>query len=683
MTVTRRFTGSLAAGAASVLALTLFTPAAAPAAPPGRTPQPAAAAVTVDSLGIPLHDVLLIGGTVAPGPNNKPVLWSAASGEPAHLVAIDPATGKTLSTQDLPDAPGAYAVAATRDGTVYVGGYGTGHFYRRKPGANSPVEDLGRPIPTETYIWRLAVDGAGMIFGSTYPNGKVFSYNPANGAVRDYGQLLPGLQYVRSIAVSGNKIYAGTQPDAHFIEIDKESGAKREIPLPAEVTNPVGVSVYDMNAYDGRVYARFGAATDGRLGVYDIKHGRWSPLIDNVAGLDVSEPGPDGKVYFTKGGHLTGYDPHTGKLTDTGLAFQGRVLNNRGIGWVDLHDRAWPGKTLVGLLWRGEIFRYNPRTGRTELSITDVPGEPIPINAMYIGGSGTVWAGGYLNGGISRVDADTGASTFQRFAQTESVLEADGQVYIGAYPDSRLYRYDPTKTWSSPEYSPGPPGTPDNPAKLVDLHLQDQVRVRGITDAGDSIAYGTMPNATLGGALVILDKATGQSTVHRPVVTDQSIVSLTYSGGLIVGGTSVRGGYSTPPPTQTEAKLFGWDTATDSRAFEITPVPGAEEIGALVVDGSGTLWGLAGGQLFSVDLSTRTVVSRTQLAPSGSGRLVYDAPRNLLYALVSEHLLIRVDLATGESTQVLDHAATTLAVHPDGRLFIGDGPELYRVTVTG
>ncbi|MBF9133613.1 hypothetical protein I0C86_32455 [Plantactinospora sp. S1510] len=680
MRSTRRVTGLLTALA---VALTM---SGVPAAEAATSATSAAPTVTVDPLGVPLRDVLLIGGTVAPGPTGRPVLWSAVSGEPARLVAIDPGTGQTVSTQDLIGAPGSYAVAAAPDGTVYVGAYNTGDLYRRKPGPNSPIENLGRPLPSETYIWRLAVDERGIVYGGTFPGAMVFAYDPATGRTRNYGQVLPGAQYVRSLAVGGGKIYAGTQPDAHLFEIDKATGTRRELPLPADVGDGVGTTVYDLNVHDGRVYARFGSAINGDLGVYDIRRRKWTDLIPDVAGLDVAEPGPGGLVYFTRAGQLVGYQPRTRKFTETGLAFPGRVVNNRGIGWVNLADRKWPGRTLVGLLWRGDMFRYNPLTGRSEVLRTDVPGEPIPLAALHVGASGTVYAGGYLNGGLARVDIDTGASNFQRFAQVESVLETGGQVYLGAYPDSRLYRYDPGQPWNSPEYSPALPGTAENPVKLVDLKSYDQVRARALTDAGNKVAYGTMPNTTLGGALAIVDKATGASTVHRPVVTDSSIVALAYAGGLIVGGTSIDGGYSVPAPTQTEARLFGWDAAADAKAFEFVPVPGAKAVPALVVDRSGLLWGLAGGQLFAVDVATRSVVQRVQLAPGVSdsrGRLGYDADANVLYALVGNHLLFRVDLATGTSTQLLDHSAEFLAVHPDGRLLLGDGPQLYRVTVSG
>lgn len=659
--------GAAAAGALPGLAL----------AGPTFAGSASAAAATLTDLGIPLSDVLAIGGAVGPGPDGRPVLWSAVSGDPAHLVALDPGTAKTVSTQPLPGAPGSYAVAIGPDGTVWVGAYGTGQLFRRPPGRRSEIEDLGRPLAAETYIWRLAIDTAGIVYGCTYPSAKAFGYDPATGAVRDYGTVVPGMSYARSIATDGGKLYVGTQPDAHVVEIDVASGASRELPLPDEVGDGVGSTVYDLNAYRGLVYARFGSAIDGRLGVWDTRRRSWSPLRDKVAGLDVSEPGPGGLVYYTRNGELTGMLPRTGTETGTGLTFAGRVVNNRGIGWVSLPAKETPGQTLVGLLWRGEMFSYNPKTGVGTQTATDIPGEPIPLASLAVGTTGRLWAGGYLNGGLAQLDPQTGSPTFQRFAQTESVLDLGDEIWLGTYPDSRLYRYDPGKPWSSPEYSPGPAGTPDNPVKVVDLHEADQVRARASVDAGDHVAYGSMPNTTLGGALVIVAKATNAASVHRPVVTDQSIVSLAYAAGTIVGGTSIHGGYSVPAPTQTEAKLFGFDPVADAKTFEAVPVPGAESVDGLVVDADGGVWGYAAGTLFAFDLASRTVTRRATVG-TGTGRLGYHAGSDTFLMLSGGalHRVARADLAV---TTVVDTDADYLAVAPDGTAFLGANTHVYRV----
>jgi hypothetical protein len=644
-------------------------------------PGIAAAAPIVDPLGTPLRDVLLIGGTVGPGPNGTPVLWSASSGEPARLNAVDPTTGKTLLSQPLEGSPGAYAVVSTPDETIYVGTYTTGTLYRRRPGPDSVIENLGRPVPTETYIWRLAVDDEGRLFGCTYPGGRVFGYDPSEDEITDYGQLLPGLQYVRSIAVWGDSIYAGTQPDAHVFKIHKDTGRRRELALPEEIGDGAGITTFDLNAYAGRLYARFGSALNGQLGVYDIKADTWVDLIDGVAGLDVSPPRRHGEVYFTRNNWLTRYRPSTGELTPVEPYIAGRVANNRGIGWHELGLEGWPDESVVGLLWRGDMFRYNPTTGNSDIFQTDIPGEPIPILTLHAGETGSIYAGGFLSG-LAVVDPDTAEVTFNRFAQVESIREIDGVVWIGGYPDSRLYRYDPAVPWSSPEYSPGPPDAVDNPAKIVDLKEHQQVRARAMTDAGAYIAYGTMPDATtLSGALIIVDKTTLDVSVHLPVIEDQSITSLAYMGGLLVGGTSIHGGYTTPVPTQTQARLFGWDVS-GGLMFETIAVSGAEAIPALVAGDNGLVWGIADGQVFAFDVVSQQVVERLQLAEDtgDTGGELGRRIDGMIYALVHRHLLFEIDPATGNSRLLLDRRADHMAVHADGRVFFADGHVLYRMT---
>ena len=126
----------LAAVATALLAASALTAVAAPAAAASTITTPPSVAASpaeqqrLTSLGIPLRDVLLIGGTVAPGPSGTPVLWSVSSGTPARLNAVDPATGTAVARYDLPTAGGSYAIDSSPDGSVYVGTYGDGRLFR-------------------------------------------------------------------------------------------------------------------------------------------------------------------------------------------------------------------------------------------------------------------------------------------------------------------------------------------------------------------------------------------------------------------------------------------------------------------------------------------------------------------------------------------------------------------------
>ncbi|MDX6283465.1 MAG: hypothetical protein QOH03_4536, partial [Kribbellaceae bacterium] len=91
---------ALTAALAVLLLTPLATLATAQASDPPTSP-------TVVPLGVPLSDVLLIGGTVAPGPDaGKAAIWNVSTATPAYLNAVDPATGASLISAALPGASG-------------------------------------------------------------------------------------------------------------------------------------------------------------------------------------------------------------------------------------------------------------------------------------------------------------------------------------------------------------------------------------------------------------------------------------------------------------------------------------------------------------------------------------------------------------------------------------------------
>ncbi|GAA4317922.1 hypothetical protein ACFQY7_23595 [Actinomadura luteofluorescens] len=635
---------------------------------------------TVVPLGVPLSDVLLIGGVVAPGPEGRPALWNVSTGKPAHLNAVDPADGSRLVTAPLPGAEGGYAVIATPDGSIYAGTYNNGHLYRWRPGSGDTVEDLGRPLPDQTFIWRLTSDQDGNIYGGTFPGGRVFQYDPRTGAVRDYGQPVPGQTYVKSIAYMDGKVYTGSYAQAHIAELDPQTGVSRELPAPPGLGSIEGKQVYDINARDGRLYVRIGNAFPSPLFVYDVASGQWTDEIPDAHGLDVSPAGADGEIYLIQKSELKRYDPAARTLTGTGLTFTGRVQNARSIGWAELNLPDYPGTSVVGTLWRGDMFRYNPQTGKYAILPTEVRREPIEILSLA-GGRTRAYAGGFLNGGLSLVDPESGTATFNRFSQVESVLEAsDGRVWIGAYPDARLYSHDPSEPWSSPEYSPGPAGTPDNPRLAVNLKPELQMRARALAEVDGKIAVGTVPEGDrLGGALAVHDPKTGQTQVTRNVVQDESVFSLTARDGVVYGGTSITGGLGTTPPTRKEGAVFAWDVARSRKLWETLPVPGAGTVGSVTIGPDRKLWGVAGTTVFSVDPRRGRVLKRFVLGSTTAGGDIV-ATRKALYVGMDGGRIYRIDPESGRApTLVAEHPLRRLAVQGDHRLLFSDGAELFRV----
>ncbi|HZX08035.1 hypothetical protein [Kribbella sp.] len=638
---------------------------------------------TVTSLGTPLSDVLLLGGTVAPGPNGKTVIWNASSGSPAYLNAIDPATGDSLLSVALPGADGAYAVAAAPDGTIYAGTYNNGHLYRLRPGATA-AEDLGQPLPTETFILRITVDEQGNVYGGTAPHGKVFRYDHQTGAVRDYGTIKAGQGYVRSIDYWKGKIYAGSEPDAYFSEVDVATGTVTEIPPPPGLGDPSNQVVYDLNIRDGRMYVRVSTALPGPMYVWDIASRTWVDTIPNEHGLDISPIGADGALYMIQASELTKYDPATKTLTGTGLTFTGRIQNARSIGYADLNLPDYPGTSVVGTLWRGEEFRYNPQTGKSEIFQTKVRREPIEILSVA-GDQDHIYAGGFLNGGVSVVDPATGKAQFNRFAQVESLLAgSDGTVYVGAYPEARVYSYRPAQPWSSPEYSPGPPGTPDNPKQLLDLRPDIfQTRARALTEVDGKLAVGTVPDGDrLGGALVIYDLKTGATEKYRNVVQDESVFGLTSRYGIVYGGTSIAGGLPTTPPTRDAGTVFAWDVTGKKKLWETVPVPGAATVSSVTFGPDGLLWGVAGKTVFALSPGNGKLKrSFTLGTTTSSGDIV--ATSEAVYVSIDLNKIYRIAPgAKSVPTLFVAHAHRRLGVRGDHQLLMTSGSELFRIDIS-
>ncbi|MEV2266404.1 outer membrane protein assembly factor BamB family protein [Nonomuraea africana] len=655
--------------AAGVAATAVLTASPAYAAPP-----------VIEDLGVPLQDVLLLGGVVAPGPGGKTVIWSASSGVPAHLNAVDPATGAEVARFDLPGSGGAWAVDAAPDGSVYAGTYGSSHLFRwtEKDG----VKDLGNPLAGETFVWSVAAGEGGTVYGGTSPGGRLFGYDPATG-VRDYGRLSPAHAYVRSVSYANGKIYAGTEAPAAVFEIDAASGAVKQLPVPPGL-DPAGKWAYDVNVAAGHLYVRFGGAFPGPLHVWDLATGTWTDKVDPAHGLDVSPPDEQGRVYFVKAGELVRYDPATKAATPTGVPVTGRVANTRGIGWTELGLPDYPGKSLVGLLWRGMMFRYNPQTGAKSFVQTGIRGEPIDVTALSEGPDGRMYAGGFLNGGFAAMNAETGRpEEFHTFSQSEDMVSHDGRLYVGAYPDARVYSYDPKLPWNSTEYSPSPEPDPvPNPARLFDLAADKQIRPRAMVSAGRYLAVGTMPDlGHLGGVLAIWDPVEGRLRhSQRNVVTDQSIVSLAYRDGVVYGGTSIYSGQSATPPTQPEAKLFAWSVAENRMLWEITPAPGKPAVPALAFDSLGRLWGIAGGEVFAVNTHLRKVVKRVALSDSksSSGQLAFNPRDRRLYGAHAGRSVFSLDPLTGRHAVLKEGPVHQLAVHGSGDVYFAEGPKLFR-----
>lgn len=632
----------------------------------------------MEDLGQPLSDVLLIGGDVGPGPGGETVIWSASSSTPAVLNAVDPDTGEVVEAFPMEGAEGSWAVEVAADGSVYAGTYGSAHLFRWTE--ETGLVDLGNP-PQDSgnFVHDLTSDENGVVYGGMSPNGAFFSYDPRTEDFRHY-ERLSDADYVRSVELVDDTLFAGTSRPSKIFAIDPDTGESEEIPAPPDA-DPDAAYVYDLDSSDGYLYARYGEAFPNDLFVYDIEAAEWVDHVELAHGLSVSEPGPDGSIYLIADGALHSYDPATGDLEAIDMPFTGRVANARGIGWAELDDPDFPGQSIVGLLWRGTMFRYSPQTGAFDFIETNIEGTPIPVTSLAEGPDGTMHAGGFLSGGFATFDLDSGTlDSFERFAQMENMVTVGDRLYLGAYPDARFYEYDPEAEWNSPEYSDSPEeGVPENPRQLLDLADEEQVRAGALTAAGDYVALGTEPELDrYGGEFVIWDPASDSAVFQeRGLIEDQSIIDLEYRDGIVYGASSIYGGYAATEPRATEAVVFAWSLEDEELLWQFAPIPDAPTVEDLAFDDAGTLWAVAGDQLVSLDLDEQEV-DQTVDGPGSAQQVVANPTDGLLYVDWGAAGLGWYDPATGEQGEAAQGDARALAADSLGQVWFSVGNAVHR-----
>ncbi|KAB8192321.1 hypothetical protein FH608_026995 [Nonomuraea phyllanthi] len=574
--------------AALLVALSLQTPvqAESTAAPP--------TGCGFHTLGtLPLTGATTAGTALDAGYPQGPRVYSVTSSAsgPALLGIRDARDGRLIGERPLPLALGSWAVTVAPDHSVYVGSYNAtagamGRLFRYTPSTDQ-VSELGIPIATETFVWTVAASPDGTaVYGGTSPTGKLFRYDTATGAYTDLGSPVPGDQFVRDLAVGEDgTLYAGVGAGSMKVAVLSPGGTvERTIDPPAAVEG-TGYA-YDVDVAGHYLLVRFSTSTgESPMGVYDLSRRRWKEVVADVGSLTVGGGRHGHDLYLFQHGELVSYDLRTGKITELGFTEYGGGAA-RTLGWL--------GNTLVGTSSTGRIWHFDRGTGQGTLLDGTLTGQPVSIRSLGTGPDGRIYAGGFFTGGLAAYDPATGETeNWPNVGQSEGMVTHNGKLYLGVYPGARIYEFDGTA-----------------PRLLLDLGDQEQDRPFAMISAGELLAFGTVPKAgTHGGALGLLDPATGRAVIKRDIIPGHSIIGLAYRDGVVYGATSAFGGTSTP---RGEAVAFAYDIATDSLKWQTNPVPGDLALGSIAFDDAGRLWGLTPDSLFELDPATGRTVRAVQ-----------------------------------------------------------------------
>ncbi|GAA5018004.1 PQQ-binding-like beta-propeller repeat protein [Actinopolymorpha pittospori] len=610
----------LAAAAAGAVAATVPHPAEADdgsggsplsESPSEPTPTPASKATAspaptpvVTSLGPAVFGAPIVGATVA---GNSAFLIMRGL-EPATLAEYDLSTGRVVVNHDLPTGLGG-AVAV--GGAVYAGMYAIADIHRLDR-ATGQVDHLTR-LGNEQYAFDLAASPAGLIYAGTYPGGKVYEIDPTTGGTRDLGEAVPGLRYVRCVAVAGDgTVYAGTGTSARLVTIDPATGAGAQI-LPAALH---GESfVYDVAVSDEHIVA--GTEPGGFLAVIDRRDPSRFQVVA-TGGRTIDAITIDGETaYFTvrPTGTLYACRLDTGELTRLATPVEGQ--ETRG---VFVRDGVVHGAAGAGVWWTladGAVTSVD----LADVGLRTAPEPPQSLSSVdggrvLVGGNFGLQVHDLLRGGSHRIAVD---------GEPKSMVPARGRTCLAVYPGALVETYDQREDRVAPLATIG--GESNRPRAMV-------------TDpAGRVLLVGTRNQyGRSGGALAVVDPRTGRVDRYDDLVADQAVAAVAVDGRTVYAGTEIT--VDGALPIASEACLVGFDLTRRQVEWTSAPVSGATGYVSLVHH-DGLLYAVTvQGVLVVVDPSTRDVVGSARIP---TGRPGYLGVRSgVVYAITTDALL-RVD----------------------------------------
>jgi len=626
---------------------------------------PALAEPTARNLGTPIRAMSIRESLLVKDPvTGRPTYYSGmyTSRGTARLIRFDYAEQK-VEYYPLPGAKGVYGLCEGPDNMIYLGTILGGRLFRFDPFTKN-VTDLGS-ADGEQYVFKTVTGPDGKIYAATYPGAKVIVYDPSTGEMTSLGSMSPNRKYCTAVGVAENgKIFAGIGTPADLVVYDPSTGQKKSL-LPEEYKN---LPFCDLMAEDNLVYAEAGSRV---LFIIDANTLEFLKTIEapTERGIGMHQDISGGPILINgfPGGNRR-YNRTTGELEPCFTPRYSPYDNETGIGYTRTQ-------------WRQVFEAYNVTSGQLLARVNvGKDGEGMGIFSIATGPDGCIYGGTESILKLFRYNPSTGVLKDLGFpvvgqgGEIYSFCSYQGKLYMASYSDSYLSVYDPSKPWT--------PGTSQgsNPRTIGPVG-EEQNRPHALTSAADGRIYiGSEPTyGTYGGALSIYDPATDQIEVHRNIIPNETIMSLTTSldGWTVYGGSSVRGGTGTDP-IETKAHFFAWDVREGKKSIDIA-WQGTQDIKSLVTAPDGRIYGCAGSTLFIFDPAAGKIVHK-QSAREGEIRRMVLWKDGLIYG-ISDSAIFRFkpleDLNETIGFEHLYSGGRTIALDDEGRIYFGRGPDLY------
>lgn len=652
------------------------------AAPPAQAAEAPAVTGTIENLGTPISDFLVLDSVLGKDKSGAPMLYGStyvANSPGVTFFAVDARTGDLVKQLPMPGSWGGYHTTLGTDGRVYLAtlsGDGRAHLWQYDPQTEQVRIAATTPEAGFSFAFGVTSTPWGKIYVGTSPGGRVFEYDPATSGLRDLGQVVAGRTYAKALLPLGDhRLFVGGGAPATATVLDVRTGAKTNI-LPDQYKDYS--FAYNANVVGDNLLVQM-VTPDNRVVRYTLDKQRNPTFVGEVPSLT--------------GFSVLRKTPH--KLWGPGTcpgATQGLVeFNLKDNSCTRLADDNWitghlskleihGTDFLVGIGSKGVYGRYNIETGELVRRQLTLPGSPTNITALHTGPDGKIYGGTYETDALFSYDPAAGTTTVHglvaqgRSGEILSMAATSDRLFIASYTHNVVTVYDPSKPWAPSAQADG------NPRDLGEAGEQ-QYRpwdfVRG-SDGNLYLASGAA-YGHVGGALTRIDPQTYAMKSWRYLAGDQNLFALAAGQGEVyVGSTDQGDGVSIAG----DAQLMVFDEASEAVVYRTAPVPGATAIFALARAGNGTVYGTtSNGQWFRFDPATRTVTPLGGF-PLGTALGLATGPDGQVYGTTAG-ALFRIDPATDTVTTLAGVGSgyyRTIAFDSAGRVYVGSGPSLLRWT---
>lgn len=644
-------------------------------------------------------------GTTIKG--DTPVAVVVSGGIGGKLNVVDLVSGTTIVQKDFAGEtydvqPWGFATLSDKSVLIAAGLSGLWRYDPKDDSVEHLIEGDNKAIKNANFFWDVVVDEHDTAYIATFAGGgngggHVLTWNKDSGPgfLKGGDPVDPEQPQARSIAYENGKVYVAVGASAPKVyQIDPKTGAKKALPLPAEVC-PEG-KLPHLEARAGRLYVE--SCDEKRNLVHDLASGT-SSWLNEASGKVISRPGEATKVYYARDKQLVEYDPDT--ATHTSLPAGNQLLTRLSPNsWVT-HDMF-----VSSQMHRGNLTIYDTtKQGADSVKRIDgneaLKGSDRAIQSMVAADNGRLFASWYMTADQllsvtpgEKADGATFKLVDSPTGQGEGMAANGDTLVVGLYPGALVTSRSTTN---------------DAECKAVPASVSGQDRPYAITHTTDNVfAIGTVPeDGKLGGALafydanahkiqktIAFDSLSYAAGVPQDRLAQQSPISMAYRNGKLYIGTTARGGHSNRAKDKQgnvqEAQLVEFDVASSTVTRIVNPFEGEGQnaITALTFGDDGQLHGITGNYVFTVDPTSFGITGKKSVIGGDKKEKVAEAGKEVnrswlvqrggqLFGVL-QGTLYAIQTSDLASQPIASGGVGALTLGKDGYLYYARGADIYR-----